>query len=132
MAPLAVGTHTIHFDATISSFVEDTTYLSPDGAPKQRQGQRRQLRKALLQSGLGSPCRSQDRDAQRRVLPGLDSHHRPDPDHQSHYRCTDRQHQPELNTNELVLITVLDYLSLTVGSTSVQAGQNATVPIYLA
>src|SRR5436190_24261403 len=103
MAPLAVGTHTIHFDATISSFVEDTTYLSPDGATTQRQGQRRQLWKALLQSGLGSPCRSQDRDAQMRVLPGLDSHHRPGPDHQSHYRCTDRQHQPELNTNELVL-----------------------------
>jgi hypothetical protein len=36
-----------------------------------------------------------------------------------------------LNTNETVLITVLDYLSLSVGSTSVRAGQSATVPIYL-
>jgi hypothetical protein len=38
---------------------------------------------------------------------------------------------PTLNTNELVLVTVLDYLGLTMGSTSVQAGQNATVPIFL-
>ena len=38
---------------------------------------------------------------------------------------------PNLNTNELVLITVLDYLNLTMGSTSVPAGQSASVPIYL-
>jgi hypothetical protein len=38
---------------------------------------------------------------------------------------------PNLSTNELVLLTVLDYLGLTMGSTSVQAGQNATIPIYL-
>lgn len=38
---------------------------------------------------------------------------------------------PNLSTNELALLTVLDYLDLTMGSTSVQAGQNATVPIYL-
>jgi hypothetical protein len=38
---------------------------------------------------------------------------------------------PTLNTNELVLVTVLDYLALTMGNTSVQAGQSATVPIYL-
>jgi hypothetical protein len=38
---------------------------------------------------------------------------------------------PNLSTNEFVLLTVLDYLSLTMGSTSVPAGQNATVPIYL-
>ena len=38
---------------------------------------------------------------------------------------------PSLNTNETALITVLDYLGLTVGNTSVQAGQSGMVPIYL-
>jgi hypothetical protein len=37
-----------------------------------------------------------------------------------------------LNTNEYVQVIVLDYLGLNVGSTSVMAGQNATVPIALA
>jgi hypothetical protein len=36
-----------------------------------------------------------------------------------------------LSTNETVMVTVQDFLSLVVGSTSVQAGQSGTVPIAL-
>lgn len=39
---------------------------------------------------------------------------------------------PALSTNETVLIIVQDYLNLAAGSTSVQAGQGGSIPIYLA
>ena len=38
---------------------------------------------------------------------------------------------PTLSTNQYALITVLDYLGLVVGSTSVAAGQSGQIPIYL-
>ncbi|HWW01934.1 MAG TPA: fibronectin type III domain-containing protein [Candidatus Acidoferrum sp.] len=38
---------------------------------------------------------------------------------------------PALSTNETVLVVVQDYFGVGVGSTSVQAGQGAVVPIYL-
>jgi hypothetical protein len=41
------------------------------------------------------------------------------------------QSNPSLNTNQTVLITVLDFLGVSLGSTSVSAGQSALIPIYL-
>jgi hypothetical protein len=38
---------------------------------------------------------------------------------------------PAASTNETILVVVLDYLSVGGGSTSAQAGQNATLPIFL-
>jgi len=38
---------------------------------------------------------------------------------------------PTLSTNETVLVTVLDFLALRLGSTSVSAGQSGLLPIYL-
>ncbi len=43
---------------------------------------------------------------------------------------TDKSHQA-LNTNETVLVIVLDYCSIAAGSTSVRAGMNAALPLYL-
>ena len=41
------------------------------------------------------------------------------------------QNKPSLSTNQAVLITVLDFLALRLGSASVSAGQTALVPIYI-
>ncbi len=38
---------------------------------------------------------------------------------------------PTLNTNQMVLVTVLDFLNVRLGSISVPAGQSALLPIYL-
>ncbi len=40
--------------------------------------------------------------------------------------------RPSLSTNETILIAVSDYLALTLGSSSVPAGQSATLPLSLA
>ena len=42
------------------------------------------------------------------------------------------QTQPSLSTNQNILVTVLDYLGLSLGNASVAAGQSTMVPIYLA
>ena len=39
--------------------------------------------------------------------------------------------RPSLSTNQTVLVTVLDFLALRLGSVSVPAGQSALLPIYL-
>jgi hypothetical protein len=39
---------------------------------------------------------------------------------------------PALSTHETIIVTVLDYVSLLVGSASIQAGQNGSVPLALA